>query len=65
MTSLVDFEDQAEDRNESQLTGSVGVRMYATFFKAARSSIYVMVVFILFIASQFAKSGADFFVSQW
>lgn len=61
----VEIEDQADDRNERQLAGSVGFQMYRTFFKAARSSIYVMVVFVLFIAAQFAKSGADYFVSQW
>lgn len=60
-----EFEDQADDRNERQLAGSVGFRMYSTFFNAARSGIYVSIVFILFIASQFAKSGADYFLSQW
>lgn len=47
------------------MTGNVKLNVYKEFFKAAHSHIYVVWVLIIFAASQFTYSTADYFLSQW
>ncbi|XP_031635556.1 multidrug resistance-associated protein 4-like [Contarinia nasturtii] len=60
-----EVEDDPNQRKENQVIGSIKFRTYKTFFKAAQSNIFVIIVFILFIVAQCAWSGADFFLSEW
>lgn len=68
-SSSISFCDENIDgsisRKEFQLTGSVKFSTYKTYFKAAHSRIFNMIVFILFIAAQIAWSGSDFLLSKW
>lgn len=66
ISSVTDeFEDDANDRRERQLTGYIKFSTYKSLFKAAQSAIYVVVVFLIFLTSQLTWSGADFFLSEW
>lgn len=60
-----EFEDRPDDRKEVQATGSIQFSIYKTFLRSAHSSFFVFIVLILFVASQFAWNGSDFFLSIW
>lgn len=60
-----DFEEDANDRRERQLTGYIKFSTYKALFKAAHSHFFVIVVFLVFVTSQFTWSGADYFLSAW
>lgn len=60
-----EVEDDPNKRKENQVIGSIKFSTYKTFFKAAHSQIFVIVVFILYIMAQAAWSGADYFLSEW
>lgn len=57
--------DDVDDRKEQHMAGHIKFSTYKAFFKAALSNIYVLFVFLVFIATQFCVSGADFFLSVW
>lgn len=59
------IENDTDSCKELQATGSVKMTTYKAFFHAAHSNILVIVVFAVFIVSQFAWTGADYFLSEW
>lgn len=60
-----DDEDLNDDRKEHQLSGSVKLSTYKTFFKASLSKAYMIFCPILFVAGQIAYSGSDYFLTEW
>lgn len=57
--------DDTDSCKELQASGSVKMTTYKAFFHAAHSNILVIVVLAVFIVSQFAWTGADYFLSEW
>lgn len=60
-----DIAEAMDDRKEHQLEGSIKFSTYAKFFKAVHSNIFIIVVVLLFLASQVTWTGADFFLAEW
>lgn len=60
-----EYEEDANDRRERQLTGYIKFSSYKALFKAAKSNFFVIIVFVVFLGAQFTWSGADFFLSAW
>ncbi|XP_055678742.1 ATP-binding cassette sub-family C member 4-like [Lutzomyia longipalpis] len=67
--SQVDFKGQddslVEEEKETQAIGSVSLNVYKSYFKAIENTCFIVFVFVVFILSQFAISGTDYFVAQW
>ncbi|GAB0093529.1 probable multidrug resistance-associated protein lethal(2)03659 [Sergentomyia squamirostris] len=67
--SQVDFQQQddtlVEEEKETQAIGSVRFGVYMDYFKAVQSTFFILFVTVIFIMSQFAISGTDYFVAQW
>lgn len=60
-----DISDDKDERKESRFRGSIKKDTYKAYFKAANSKIYVLIVFLVFIAAQVIGSGTDYFLSEW
>lgn len=60
-----EIEENLNDRKEVQATGAIKVKTYKAFFNASQSHLFVVIVFIAFVAAQFAWSGGDYFLSAW
>lgn len=58
-------DDDPNDRAERLQSGAIKFSTYKAFFKAARNNVYVIIVFIVFVAGQIAWSSADCFLSAW
>lgn len=54
-----------DDNKESQIIGSVGFRVYKSYFLSVNSFLFLTIVAILFILAQGAISSVDLFVSRW
>lgn len=50
---------------ESQIVGSVGSGTYVSYLKTVQSVPIIVVVCILFVGSQVAMSGIDYFITRW
>lgn len=50
---------------ESQIVGSVGGKTYMSYFKSVQSIATIILVAVLFITSQVAMSGIDYFITRW
>lgn len=59
------FARQLESRKELQHIGSVGFKVYKSYFSSVENSCLVFSVILLVIAGQIAVSGVDLFVSKW
>lgn len=57
--------DIQDNNKESQIIGSVGFRVYKSYFLSVNSYLFLLVVAILFILAQAAISSVDLFVSKW
>lgn len=56
---------EQEDNKETQIIGSVGFRVYKSYFKSVNSVILLILVAALFICGQTAISNVDLYVSKW
>lgn len=54
-----------DDNKESQIIGSVGFRVYKSYFLSVNSYLFLIIVAVLFILAQGAISSVDLFVSKW
>lgn len=59
------FARQLESRKELQHIGSVGFKVYKSYFSSVENLCLVFSVIILVITGQIAVSGVDLFVSKW
>lgn len=59
------FARQLESRKEMQHVGSVGFKVYKSYFSSVENLCLVFSVILLVIAGQIAVSGVDLFVSKW
>lgn len=60
-----DYSDSDGNRKEGHFRGSVKLDTYKAYFEAAKSKIYVFIVFLVFVAAQIISSGTDYFLSEW
>ena len=58
------FEDLQEE-NEMRSVGTVGSWVYKGYFKAGGNCCVIFMIFFLCVASQFAASAGDYFISMW
>lgn len=56
---------QMENRKETQKIGTVGWKVYKSYFKSIESPVLVFVVGVLIVFCQFAISSIDWFVAKW
>ncbi|XP_059610916.1 ATP-binding cassette sub-family C member 4-like [Phlebotomus argentipes] len=67
--SQVDFKGQddsvVEEEKETQAIGSVSLSVYKAYFKTVDSFCLILFVFAVFVLTQVAISGTDYFVAQW
>ncbi|XP_037030669.1 multidrug resistance-associated protein 4-like [Bradysia coprophila] len=62
----VKIKPKEQDNNkETQIIGSVGFRVYKSYFKSVNSVILLILVGALFIGGQTAISNVDLYVSKW
>ncbi|XP_055309579.1 probable multidrug resistance-associated protein lethal(2)03659 isoform X2 [Sitodiplosis mosellana] len=59
------FSRQLESRKEMQHIGSVGFKVYKSYFSSVENLCLVLSVILLVITGQIAVSGVDLFVSKW
>ncbi|KAJ6637207.1 putative multidrug resistance-associated protein lethal [Pseudolycoriella hygida] len=56
---------EQDDNKETLIIGSVGFRVYKSYFKSVNSVILLILVAALFICGQTAISNVDLYVSKW
>lgn len=56
---------EQSDNKETQIIGSVGFRVYKSYFKSVNSVTLLILVAALFICGQTAISNVDLYVSKW
>ncbi|XP_076255687.1 putative multidrug resistance-associated protein lethal(2)03659 isoform X3 [Rhynchophorus ferrugineus] len=50
---------------EQKSTGSVGMKIYAAYFKAGGNGFTIFIMFVLFLVAQVLGSGVDYFITVW
>lgn len=63
-TKILDLDDPEEEK-ETKMDGSVKFGVYKAYFKSVDNCFMVTCVLLLFVMTQAAMSGVDFFLSQW
>ncbi|XP_055678762.1 ATP-binding cassette sub-family C member 4-like [Lutzomyia longipalpis] len=67
--SQIDYESKddnlLEEEREEQIIGSVKWSVYLAFFKFIQNKCIIAVTICLFILTQLALTGTDYFVAQW
>jgi hypothetical protein len=61
-------DDSLEDGKtsaEEQAIGSIGFRMYKSYFTSLQNYWFAISVFVFFVLAEVGISGIDFFVSKW
>ncbi len=56
---------EQDDNKETQIIGSVGFRVYKSYFKSVNSEILLILVATLLICAQTAITFIDRYVSTW
>lgn len=59
------FSRQLESRKEVQHIGSVGFKVYKSYFSSVDNLCLVFSVILLVVIGQIAISSLDLFVSKW
>lgn len=54
-----------KDNKEDQIIGSVGLQVYASYFKSVNNIFFVTTVLFFFAIAQTAISSVDLFISKW
>lgn len=50
---------------EQKSSGTVGSYVYKEYFKAGGNICVILTLFLLFILTQIAASGGDYFITYW
>ncbi|XP_060517682.1 probable multidrug resistance-associated protein lethal(2)03659 isoform X2 [Cylas formicarius] len=58
-------DEEPTEVKETRCTGSIASRVYRQYFKAGGGWCYTVLVFALFVLSQFSSSSADYFIKFW
>jgi ATP-binding cassette, subfamily C (CFTR/MRP), member 4 len=61
-------DDSLEDGKasaEEQAVGSIGFRMYKSYFTSLQNYWFAIIVFVFFILAEAGITGMDFFVAKW
>ncbi|GAB1868435.1 Multidrug resistance-associated protein [Camponotus japonicus] len=71
ITSLSSFmtidatKQEPEEVTEMRSTGSVAGKVYGNYFRAGGNWCIISIITMLYILSQIAASGGDFFIARW
>lgn len=57
--------DEPQEVQEQKSSGSVGSYVYMQYFKAGGNVCIVLTLFTLFVLTQLAASGSDYFITYW
>lgn len=57
--------DKGEDRKELQMTGSVKLHTYLSYFQALGMPWIIIFVFVLFVLARACQAVMDIFISKW
>ncbi len=58
-------QDATNDRTEQKQSGSVKFDTYKAYLKAVHSNFFIVVVLVVFVTGQAAKTGCDYLLSRW
>ncbi|XP_043286728.1 probable multidrug resistance-associated protein lethal(2)03659 [Venturia canescens] len=58
-------QNQPVEVAEMRTKGSIGGHIYSAYLRAGGNWFIVMLVFLLFVGTQLAASGGDYFIAKW
>lgn len=64
-SSNTNLRSSVEKTRETQMTGTIGFKVYKSYFMAVESKMTLIWVTLIFILTQIAVSGVDYLVKSW